>query len=232
MWDYINWRHWRVLIKLDPNKNLTQKSLAAVLDCSPEAIVLGGTQGINTENTMRLLQILNRAGYSGTVVQEISDPSVVIDGVDAYFIPVVLNSPHYKWITGLHHEAIKKYKDSIDWNKVLAEGYIICNPASMAGIVTGAIPVDVENAVAYSILAEKLLGIPVLYIEYSGVFGDPSLVEAVAGKSENIHVIYGGGITSPDQAQRMLKWADTIVIGNVVYENPECLRTIFDEVVV
>ncbi len=230
MWDPVNWRHWRVIIKLDPNKILTQESLSAVLDCNPEAIVLGGTQGINKENTMWLLDVLCRAGYTGTVVQEISDPSVVIEGVDAYFIPVVLNSPHYQWITGFHHEAIKKYQDSIDWNKVLTEGYVICNTVSMAGIVTGAMPVDAENAVAYSILAEKLLGIPVIYIEYSGVFGDPSLVEAVAGKSENIHVIYGGGITRPGQAQRMLKWADTIVIGNVVYENPECLRPIFNKV--
>ncbi|MTI85202.1 MAG: heptaprenylglyceryl phosphate synthase [Firmicutes bacterium] len=230
MWDPVNWRQWRVVIKLDPHKALTPDSLSAVLDCSPEAIMVGGTQGVTRENTRRLVDNVRRFGYSGVVVQEISDPGVVVNEVDAHFIPLVLNSVDYKWITGLHHQAVMKYREIINWNNVVTEGYVICNPYSAAGMVTGAAPVNAESASAYAVLAEQLLGIPVLYIEYSGVFGDPYLVEAAARESKNLHVVYGGGIKQADQAKRMLDLVDTIVIGNVVYDNPKCLADIFKHI--
>lgn len=230
MWDPVNWRHWRAVIKLDPDKVLPPGGLTAITKCNPDAIIVGGTQGITAENTRLLVNTVRQSGYDGIIVQEISEPAAVVDNVDAHFIPVVLNAGNCRWITGLHHEAIKKYKDLINWSKVLTEGYVICNPVSAAGKLTGALPVDAQAVVAYGVLAGQLLGIPLLYIEYSGMFGEISLVEAVAGECGDLHLVYGGGIKNSSQAKRMLRLVDTIVIGNLVYENPAGLYEIFKEI--
>lgn len=220
VWDNAAWKGWRLLAKLDPEKKLPEESFHIICHRNIDAVVVGGTQGVNRDNTGDLIGLLRRRGYGGPLVQEISSEDAVAPGVDAYFIPVVLNAGEKRWLVDAHLSAIKKYRNLINWDRVLTEGYLVCNAGSAVGRLTGAADPSVDDAVAYAVLAEEIFRLPLLYIEYSGAFGDPDLVRAVAGARKKIHLVYGGGIKTPAQLDIMASLADTVVVGNVFYENP------------
>lgn len=226
LWDLENWQHWRLVVKLDPDKELPAKTLVALAEYMPDAVMVGGTQGITAEKTLAVVKAVRKAGYKGRVVQEVSHPGAVIGEVDAHFIPLVLNAGDRRWITGLHVEAIKKYKGVINWGKVVAEGYVICNPACAAGRLTSAITVDGESVAAYALLAEHLLGLPLLYLEFSGRYGDLNLVRIAGRQCIGTRIFYGGGVSNYQQAREMLQLADTVVIGNLCHNDPISLARI------
>jgi phosphoglycerol geranylgeranyltransferase len=76
---------------------------------------------------------------------------------------------------------------------------------------------------AYVICADRYFSFPVVYIEYSGTYGDPAIVRAASEAVENAVLYYGGGINSAERAAEMAKYADTIVVGNAVYEQGAAL---------
>jgi putative glycerol-1-phosphate prenyltransferase len=132
----------------------------------------------------------------------------------------VLNSTSTTWVKDLHHAALKEYGDIMDWNEIVTEGYVILNPDCKAAIATEAVATDdVEDIRAYARLAEKVFKLPILYLEYSGTYGDVTFVEAAKDVLEETKLFYGGGITSPEQAAEMAQFADTVIVGNVVYDN-------------
>jgi len=70
-----------------------------------------------------------------------------------------------------------------------------------------------------------------VYIEYSGTFGDPAVVKAASEAIDKSILYYGGGINSADKAAQMGKYADTIVVGNAVYDQgPAILKATVDAV--
>lgn len=214
------WKKWRLIIKLDPDKRLPARAFDILSLPAVDAVVVGGTQGISYVNSSALVEAVRRSGYDGPLIQEITAEDAVVPGVDAHFIPVVLNSSDRYWLADAQIGAIKKYGGLIGWEKILAEGYLVCNPDSAVGRLTGAGRVSVEDAVAYTHLAQSIFGLPVLYIEYSGVFGDMELVRAVARAKKNIHLVYGGGIKTPGQLLSAASLADTVVMGNIIYDDP------------
>jgi len=227
MWIKSNWSSWRVVAKLDPDKHIEEATMQRVAGAGFDAIMVGGTQGITLEKTLKLLDLIKQSGFRGPVVQEVTIPAVVARGnVQAYFLPLVLNAGDIMWLSGMHHQAIKRYGERIPWDITLAEGYVICNARSAAGRLTGTGPVSVEDARAYCDLAENILGLPLLYLEYSGIFGDPVLVEAVTRHRKKIHLFYGGGINSAHRARIMAALVDTIIVGNVIYENYAAVENI------
>lgn len=221
MWNFNNWKSWRLIVKCDPDKRLPEKALEAINDHAVDAVMVGGTQGITHDNTAGLIRLIRESGYKGCLIQEISSEEVVVPGVDAYFIPAVLNAGDRRWLVGAHLNAVKRYAGLIPWDKVLTEGYLVCNRDSAVGRLTCAEQLTVEDAAAYTVLAEEIFRIPLLYIEYSGVFGDLELVRAVSGAKKNIHLFYGGGIKTPEHLEAVAPLVDTVVIGNIIYENPE-----------
>lgn len=220
MWDASKWKMWRLVAKLDPDKTLHKESLEIITKKSIDGIIVGGTQGINYINTIGLVQSIRETGYSGPLVQEISVEDVVVPNVDAHFIPVVLNAEDKKWLVDLQLSAIKRYRPLIRWNNVLTEGYLIGNKHSSAGRLTNARDMSIEDVIAYTVLAEMIFNLPLLYLEYSGVFGDMELVRAVSETRKNIHLFYGGGITEPEHIASVAPLVDTLVIGNIFYDNP------------
>lgn len=133
---------------------------------------------------------------------------------------MVLNAGDPQWILGRHHEALKEYGAIMDWNEILVEGYVILNGESTAAKVTSArTDLTERDVVAYARMAEHLLRLPIFYVEYSGTFGDMELVRRTRRVLEGTRLFYGGGIDGPEKAKLAAEAADTIVVGNLIYED-------------
>lgn len=221
--EYLNWRH---VFKLDPAKDISDRDLELICESGTDGIIVGGTDNVTLDGVLDLLVRIRR--YSVPVALEISDIEALSPGYDYYFIPSVLNSTSTTWVKDLHHMALKEFGDIMDWNEIVTEGYVILNPDCKAAIATEAVATeDVEDVRAYARLAERVFKLPILYIEYSGTYGNKQFVEAASDVLEETKLFYGGGITSPEQAAEMAQFADTVIVGNVIYDNlKEALKTV------
>ena len=213
--DYLEWRH---VFKLDPAKDISDEALEKIWESGTDVIIVGGTDGVTLDGVLDLLVRVRR--FEVPIALEISAIDSVTPGYDYYFIPTVLNSDDPKWIKNLHHEAIKEYGDIMVWDELVAEGYCILNPDCKVAEVTNAkTDLSIDDVVAYARLAENFFRLPVFYVEYSGTYGDIEVVSAVKNELKNTRLFYGGGITSAQQAADMAKYADTVVVGNIIYED-------------
>ncbi|MGM0904729.1 MAG: heptaprenylglyceryl phosphate synthase [Bacillota bacterium] len=219
-------RQWRHVFKLDPNKDISDKDLEKICESGTDAIIVGGTDGVTIEGVLDLMSRVRR--YTVPCILEVSDAEAITPGYDLYFIPTVLNSTKTEWVTGLHHEAVKEFGDIMDWDEILIEGYCILNGECKAAQLTQSkTDLTVEDVRAYAMMAEKMFHLPIFYLEYSGTYGDPVLVQQVKETLEKTVLFYGGGIHSYEQAVEMGKAADVIVVGNSLYENlEEALKTV------
>lgn len=213
--EYLNWRH---VFKLDPAKDISEQELELICESGTDGIIVGGTDDVTLDGVLDLLVRIRR--FSVPVALEISDVEALSPGYDYYFIPSVLNSSSTKWVKDLHHLALKEYGDIMDWNEIVTEGYVILNPECKAAIATDAVATDdIEDVRAYARLAERVFKLPILYIEYSGTYGNVEFVQAASDVLEETKLFYGGGITSPEQAAEMAQFADTVIVGNVIYDD-------------
>ena len=102
-------------------------------------------------------------------------------GFDFYFVPTVLNSTDVAFHNGTLLEALKTYGHSIDFEEVIFEGYVVCNADSKVAKHTKAnTDLTTEDLEAYAQMVNHLYRLPVMYIEYSGIYGDVSKVQAVS----------------------------------------------------
>jgi putative glycerol-1-phosphate prenyltransferase len=219
-------REWRHAFKLDPDKTISEEALERICESGTDAIIVGGTDGVTIDKVLDLMARIRR--YTVPCVLEISNLESITPGFDLYFIPTVLNSTDAKWITGLHHQAVKEYGEIMNWDEILVAGYCILNENCKAAKLTNAkTSLSTEDAVAYAQMADKMFHLPIFYLEYSGTYGDPELVKAVSQSVQETTVFYGGGIQTLEQAKEMAEVADVVIVGNAVYENLEdALQTV------
>lgn len=217
---------WRHAFKLDPKKELSDVDLQRICQSGTDAIIVGGTDGITFDNTVELMGRIRR--YELPCVQEVSNRHAIVPGFDGYLIPIVLNASEIEWVVGAQHEAVKEFGGMIPWSRVLAEGYVVLNPHSrVAKRTRSRTDLTANDVTAYAEVAERLYHLPLFYVEYSGTFGDVDIVRAAKKGLSQARLIYGGGIRSVAQAKEMASTADTVVVGNYVYENIEgALKTV------
>jgi putative glycerol-1-phosphate prenyltransferase len=214
----IDYRGWRHTFKLDPDKTIGDEALEALCESGTDAIIVGGTYGVTYDNTLELMARVRR--YAVPAVLEISSLDAVVPGFDAYFIPLVLNAGDPDWIFAPHVSGLKAYGSYIHWEEIFTEGYLIANPEASVAQLTKARPIaDSDEAKAYAQVAANICRLPIVYVEYSGTYGDPELVRACRAGAEGAHLFYGGGIRTPQQAAEMAAIADTVVVGNVIYDD-------------
>jgi len=212
----IKWKNWAHVTKLDPDKNLSENDISELATSGTDALILSGTLNITQENMQNLRdQVKN---YGLPLVVEPPGPESVIDhDIDLLFIASVMNTQDSRWIVGKHLNWVLTHK--IDWEKVVPEAYIVLNPESSVGKVTKAdCSIDATHVCACAEIADQYFHFPIVYIEYSGTYGNPEIVKAASEVLEHAHLYYGGGIDSAEKAREMSQYADTIVVGNAVYE--------------
>lgn len=215
MYDFREWRH---VFKLDPNKEISDEQLERICESGTDAIMVGGTDGVTLEKVLDLMARIRR--YTVPCVLEVSSIEIVTPGFDLYFIPTILNSNDTKWITGLHHQAVKEFGEIMDWEEIVMEGYCILNEECKAAKLTSAnATASTEEVKAYALMAEKMFHLPIFYLEYSGTYGDVKVVSEVKKVLRETVLFYGGGISTLEQAVEMAEHADVIVVGNVIYDD-------------
>lgn len=210
------WKDWVHVTKLDPDKTIDSASIEEIATSGTDALMLSGTLNVTRENLGVLREQVER--YDLPLVVEPADPEAVLsDGVDALFVPSVLNTPDVGWIVGKHQHWVRN--NAVEWEKVVPEAYIVLNPASAVGRVTRAFcDIAADDVAAYAMVADRYFRFPIVYIEYSGTYGDLAVVRAASEAVEKAVLYYGGGINSAERAAEMAQYADTIVVGNAVYE--------------
>jgi putative glycerol-1-phosphate prenyltransferase len=188
-------RQWKHVFKLDPDRDISDEALDQLCLSGTDGIMVGGSTGVTFDNTVDLLARIRQ--YELPCVLEVSNREAIVPGFDLFLIPVVLNANDPKWIVGQHHEALKEYGAILNWDEILAEGYIILNAEATAAKLTSAnTDLDTKDVVAYARMADKLFRMPIVYIEYSGQFGDMELVARTKNAVDHARLFSGGGIDS------------------------------------
>ncbi|RUS58238.1 heptaprenylglyceryl phosphate synthase [Kurthia sp. 3B1D] len=214
----MEFQQWKHVFKLDPAKDIDDEALERLCESGTDAILVGGTDNITIDGVLDLLARVRR--FSVPVVLEVSDLESITPGYDFYFIPTVLNSTNTTFVKDLHHAAIKEYGMFMNWDEIVAEGYCVLNPdCKVAKLTEAKTDLEDEDVVAYAQMAEELFHLPIFYMEYSGTYGDPDLVYEVSRVLTKTKLVYGGGITSVEQAKAMASYADIVVVGNVIYDD-------------
>lgn len=135
---------------------------------------------------------------------------------------------HLPWAPTRLRTALREFAAS--WLLATAnfEAYIIQNPDSAAAREAGVDATDVldpDEAGRRAAAAERRLGSEVVYVEYSGTYGDDTGVATVKAVDDTTHwsrVWYGGGIDSREAALRMLEaGADAVVVGDAFHDVAE-----------
>lgn len=221
--DYKEWRH---IFKLDPAKEIAADALEKVCESGTDAIIIGGSDGVTLDNVIDLLMRIRR--YAVPVALEVSTIDSITPGFDFYFIPSVLNSTDTKWVKDLHHKATKEFGEVMNWEEIIPEGYCILNPDCKAAELTHAERVNsIDDIIAYAQMVEHMFKFPIFYMEYSGMYGEVQTVAKVKSGLKQTQLFYGGGIKTEAQAREMAAYADTIIVGNQVYDNlNEALKTV------
>lgn len=226
------------LTKLDPDREHTLSLIEKVLNSETDGIVIGGTQGITAAKTVALLQMVRTVVASSLPVWiEVSEQEAIQPGADGYFIPLVLNTGNVEWLMGAHQKAFASLNFllrhlPIDLDKILIpEGYIILNPDCAAAKKTQAnTNLSATDIAGYCLVAKHLYKLPIIYLEYSGSLGSLELVSQVKKQIGQTRLFYGGGIASPQTAYDFSRYADTVIVGNIVYQKPELLKSIVEAV--
>jgi phosphoglycerol geranylgeranyltransferase len=214
----MKWKDWVHVTKLDPDKQLKPGDIEAIAASGTDALMLSGTLNVTKENLAALQKQLK--AYDLPLVMEPAGPeAVLMQGIDYVFVPSVLNSMDVQWIVGKHRLWVQQQKGKIPWEYLVPEAYIVLNPNSSVGKVTKSVcDLTADEVADYAAVADHYFHFPIVYLEYSGTFGDPNVVKSASEALDNSILYYGGGINSAEKAAQMSKYADTIVVGNAVYD--------------
>ena len=221
------WRAWRHVTKLDPDRPLDARTLDLVYASGTDAIMVGGSTGITQAAVLQTLTLLQDAPVP--VALEVSTFEAAMPGPALFLIPLVLNTPDPRWLGQAHTEALARLLPVVGpvvpWHLLLPEAYLVLNPdSSVARLTSARTSLTADEAAAHAAFAGQVLRLPLLYVEYSGTFGDMALVRAIKANAGAAHIIYGGGISGAREASEAAAIADTIVVGNLVYNAPRRLR--------
>ena len=213
------WATWDHIVKIDPDKTLVEgETFEDICATGTDALEIGGTTGMTEEKMARVVEATT--AYDVPVYIEPSNVGAVVhrEGLDGYFVPIVLNAGNVFWVTGAHKEWAR-LDSEINWTATFPEAYLVLNDdSSVADYTEADCDIDADEVAAYAEVAEQMFGQRIVYVEYSGTFGDPEIVQAAADAVDETSVFYGGGIHDYESAHEMGRHADTVVVGDLVHD--------------
>src|SRR5699024_9241390 len=213
----------RCSLKLEPAESSTDQGLDKFINSLTAVLMVSGTDGVTSENITTVLE--KNRDRDINIALEISHHDAVIHGFDHYYMPTVINTVNVKYSHGMLVEALIEYHDFIEYDNISLLPYIILNENCKAFTRAECKQINDEELLAMVHMLDKLYKMDYIYIEYSGMLGDRSLVKEAYDACEHAHVIYGGGIQNYDQAKLMSSASDTIVVGNIIYDDVESALT-------
>jgi phosphoglycerol geranylgeranyltransferase len=209
------------LALLDPDKqNSDEAAIIArkVKEAGTDAIMIGGSTGVTTENLSATARAIKDASGLKTIHFP-GNPTALTKDVDSILFMSMVNSKNPFWIVRAQAGA-SAYIKSLGV-ETISLGYIIVEPGMKVGEVGEASPIkhdEVDKAVGYAIACE-LFGMDFVYLE-AGSGADipvpPAMISAVK-KNISIPLLVGGGIRTPEAAEAArLAGADAIVTGTFI----------------
>ncbi|MFA6679993.1 MAG: geranylgeranylglyceryl/heptaprenylglyceryl phosphate synthase [Candidatus Methanomethylophilaceae archaeon] len=206
---------------LDPDKQSAKEAAKIALECKEagtDAIMIGGSTGITTENVNETARAIKKA-TDLPVIYFPAGPHALPEECDALFFMSMVNSTDLKMVIGAQVYASLIVKQL--GIEPLSMGYIIVEPGMKVAEVGKANPIkreDLKSAMAYA-LACEYLGMNFVYLE-AGSGADapvpPRMIDAVRS-TITVPLIVGGGIKTPEAAEAARKaGANIIVTGTFV----------------
>ncbi len=219
------WDRWRHVVKLDPGRPWNDSLLRSVVESGTDAVILGGTQDIRAEAVRSLLRDLKEIKPRVPLWIEVSSEACLVPGGQGYLVPVVLNSALRRFIVGDHVRVLGAVGSLADVVRPVPEFYLVLNPDSAVARKTRSLcPLSPQEVAAYVRAARLLFGARLVYLEGSGRYFGPGCLRAARGASGDARLFYGGGIDSATRAREAGSVADTVVVGNLIYENIQRLK--------
>jgi putative glycerol-1-phosphate prenyltransferase len=182
-------------------------------------IFVGGSQ-VKKENFHRCVDSI-RSKTNIPIVLFPGSREQISEKADAILLLSLISGRNPDYLIGEHIRAAQRLKKSK--LEIIPTGYILIGGGKKISIqaVTHTSPIKIsdKNLIVSTAIAGELLGMKMIYLEAgSGTKTPlpPSIIKAVR-KNISLHILTGGGITSPDKALACCKaGADVIVVGNAI----------------
>lgn len=216
----------RHMFKLDPNKSISDEHLEYLAKSGTDGFIVGGTDGVTSENVAQLYERLK--WFDLPICYEVIAADAFVLGFDLYLIPIVLNTTELDWLGGKHQKALETLGGYLSFIPHETLPYIVLHKdCKVAKLTRARTELTNQELVSYQQLSKYIYHLPLLYLEYSGKYGNVWQVKEISRVSKDVHIFYGGGIRTRQQALEMAKYVDTVVVGNVIYEDIEiALQTV------
>lgn len=217
-----------------------------------DAVMISGSDGVTAENTSETLEALKdldkitiQEPYRSSHVSEknasefdyIGVPSVINGNgkhllgkhIDFYSkfpdkIEDARNRAARKApLNGFFQEVAEEYAEAYLRDKFFSQAYVVQNKdSSVAELSEVGESMSLDEVRGVSETINTQADFDVMYIEYSGTYGDPEIVREASEHLKDTPLLYGGGIRSYEQAEEMLEaGADAVVVGDFFHDEPD-----------
>ena len=244
----VGWDAITHITKVDPAEPLPND--IGVLE-GTDLIMVGGSDAVTVENSLAAIEHVAASYPELPICQEPFHSSQVstdtMDAVDFLTVPAVYNGDrdhfvgkHLSFFTQIGEKPAEVAGSNLPLigeaiqargraavaavtESILGEGYVIQNvdskAARVSGVETPFTPAEVAGA---AIATESFFQFPIFYIEYSGMYGGSTDVEAAAAYLDDTILLYGGGIKNREQTHEILAaGADAVVVGDCFHDDPD-----------
>ena len=220
---------------LDPLKTKPEEArkIAKLCEeCGSDAIMIGGST-VFSQNQMDEFVKNVKEGASLPVIIFPNNVQSISRYADAIWFMSLLNSVDWYFLVGAQMQGALMVREY--GLEAIPMGYIVFGGESMVAVMGRVLPLPhdkKEVAVCYS-LAAQYLGMRFIYLEAGSGAVQPIPPETISAVKNmvSIPVVVGGGIRSPELAERAVKaGADIVVTGNILEERADALRRIVNTI--
>ncbi len=219
----------KFVVLLDPDKThglMLDQTIKLCNDAHVDYLFLGGSLLMHTDLDDYILRI--KAQSDIPVILFPGSTHQISSEADALLYLSMISGRNPELLIGKHVESAAQIKQS--GIEVISTGYILIDGGRQTSVNymsnTMPIPSDKNSIAVSTAIAGELLGLKMIYLEAGSGATTPvssSMITAVSN-SIDIPLIVGGGIRTPEAAEKSIKsGADILVIGNAIEKDPQLI---------